>query len=173
MFAIFLFLTTCDAQEPEIMTLIWEKELLPDIDEQVTVEELDVVDINADGYADTYVVTSGLATSVHVNKKNRLWAFKPNGSVMWVYGVDDHIRKVQAYDINNDRMMEFVVASGERLNNFKRGQIRIIDHEGDLIEKYGSSAIMDDIDVGDIDSDRYYEIVGAFLCVVCTVSFLF
>jgi tetratricopeptide (TPR) repeat protein len=148
------------AQEPKVLTMMWEDTIVPAIDEKVTILMTEVEDINADGVDEAVVVTSGIPSSANKALKNRVKVYTANGSILWEYGVDSRITSVLLYDLDNDRRLELLVASGETINGIQRGALRIIGSDGDLIRTIDTSAIFNVMAIGDINSDRYYEIAA-------------
>ncbi|MFH0862450.1 MAG: tetratricopeptide repeat protein [Candidatus Altiarchaeota archaeon] len=138
----------------------FDDRVLPNINERVTVLKTWMADINDDGKEELMVVTSGGDNSYNTANKNQINVYGENGTKIWKYGVDDRIRSIIIYDINNDRMLETIVASGQTLNKIQRGTIRILGADGKLDRSYDSTAIMFDIGLGDIEGDRYYDIAG-------------
>jgi hypothetical protein len=159
-FASLVAVSAQETLEPVILNKLWEHDLLPDIKETALVTELGIDDINDDGYAEAYAVTSGLASSSNAAQKNHITVFWRNGSVMWEYGIDDRVKDVIVYDIDNDRRKEFIVTTGETLNKVQRGTIRIVSSDGVLMRKYDSTAIINSMYLGDLEGDKYYEIAA-------------
>ncbi len=155
-----LLLTCCSAaQEPSVLTQMWEQSPIP-LGETAVVVDAYVGDLDNNGVEEACVVTSGVATGRTATQKNRVVAYGANGTVFWTYGVDGRVRASALYDINNDRNLEFIVSSGEKMNLLQSGSIRVIGGFGNLLRSFSSSAIVDSMYVTDMDGDRYYEIVG-------------
>lgn len=137
---------------------------MPAIDEMSTMENIWIDDINSNGIQEVVAVTSGIDTTKHTNRLNTVQGFSANGTRTWFVGIDERIFSSLMININNDRNMEVLVASGKRVANIQRGKIRIISSEGNIIRVLDrgemASAAFRSLDVGDINNDRYYEIVG-------------
>jgi tetratricopeptide (TPR) repeat protein len=156
---LFLAATAVTSQE-SALNPVFKDNVLPTGNDKATVIHLWNADIDGNGREEAIVVAAGTEAKGFSSDKNRLVVYSANGSNLWTYGVDGRIRSVLMYDIDNDGRMEFVVASGQELNNVQRGTIRIVGSEGNLIRSFDSTAIMYDMSIGDIDGDRYYDLAG-------------
>ncbi|MCX6694709.1 MAG: hypothetical protein NTU61_00215 [Candidatus Altiarchaeota archaeon] len=157
---VLLLMVSCaTAQEYSLLSMMWNKSISGDIS-KLDILKLYVADIDNDGLYEAVIVTSGNAGTGTTKDRNRVIAYDGSGNVRWDYKVDDVIRESLMYDINNDMSQEFVVASGQTLNNIQRGTIRIIDSRGELLRSYDSTSIMQVLHLTDINEDRYYQLLG-------------
>ncbi len=161
---IFALMTTSTAQQTDVLSILWRQNLMPAIDEIAMMDDVWIEDIDSDGMGEVVVVTSGLANTKYTNKVNTVQAFSSNGSRDWIYGINNHILNAKMYDINNDHKQEVLVSTGQELNRIQRGKILTISAEGELLRVLDrgeiGSAAFNYLDIGDIDGDRYYEILG-------------
>ncbi|MFH1055559.1 MAG: VCBS repeat-containing protein [Candidatus Altiarchaeota archaeon] len=154
-------LQAVSAQQTDVLSPVWTQPLMPSVDDNVIVVGAWVKDIDADGRGEAVVVLSGPRIFRMVGDvKNHVSVFSVNGSVLWEIEVDERISSAALFDVDNDGRLELVVASGEELNNIQRGTVRVMGSEGRTLRKYDSSAVMGSMYVGDMEEDRYYEIVG-------------
>ncbi len=161
---VFLLVIHCvSAQQSEILTPMWTYDLKGSIEEQITLVDAWVEDIDNDGYGEVVVVTSGRASTKYADKVNIAQAFERDGSLKWSYGIKEPLMYAKLFDINNDHKMELIFTSGEELNKIQRGYIRTLSDEGKLLRSTDLTSIILSMDIGDIDGDRYYELaVGSF-----------
>jgi len=148
------------AQSEEVLSIKWERDLMPSLKEKVTVMEAGILDINYDGYGEAYAVTTDSEYTANMDKKNMVAAYDFNGSRLLYYGVDNELRQAVPFDIDNDHRIEFLLVTGQKLNNVERGELKIVGSDGDLIRTIDTIGILNSIDVGDLNGDRYWEIVG-------------
>ncbi len=148
------------AQSEDVLSPRWERELMPSLNEKVTILDVGILDINYDGYGEAYAVVSDSEYTANMDKKNLVAAYDFNGSKVMQYGIDSQLTKALPYDIDNDRRIEFLLLTGQKLNNVERGELKIVGSDGRLIRTLDTLGVLNDIDVGDLNGDRYPEIVG-------------
>jgi len=176
-FVLILLSTPCFAQEDSILNLKWNNTIGSAIElwwlyrgeeirspELSNILQLKVADIDNDNFEEVVIITGASARPTSggsiTKERNKIIVYRSNGTVMWEYKVDDQIRQALMYDINNDMQEEFILSSGDTLNNIQRGTIRILDNKGKLLRSYDSTSLMQSLYLTDINDDRYYEILG-------------
>jgi hypothetical protein len=160
-FIILLAASCAFAQQIDVLHQLWEKEFLPDLNEKIWVIDAGAADIDNDGYGEAYIVTSGSAATSTASKKNTIAVFDASGETVWRIGSDEKIHSAAVYDLNNDRKLEFILSTGDRLNKITRGHMRFINYDGNPSRKFSTTYIFSDIKVDDIEGDLSYEIIGA------------
>ncbi|MBD3389192.1 MAG: hypothetical protein GF416_08865 [Candidatus Altiarchaeales archaeon] len=159
---VFLISISAAAEEPTVLSPLWEDYPVTGLDERVSVVLNSVVDVDGDGFEDVCVVTSGSAGTRNIKNKNHVSVYTKNGTKMWHYGVDDVIKDAMVFDLDRDQRYEIILSSGQILGTpqIHRGSIRILDSRGNLKRKFDSTAVLNDIHIDDVEGDKYYEVVG-------------
>ncbi|MFH1126054.1 MAG: PQQ-binding-like beta-propeller repeat protein [Candidatus Altiarchaeota archaeon] len=129
------------------------------LDERIDVQRLEVVDIDNSGIPEILVITTGSGGTANTELKNRVYLFNANGSIRWRHSVDREILTSFLKDINNDRKIDTIVASGITLENTPRGTIQVIDHDGSATREFTRNSIIMTIYVDDMNNDKYYELI--------------
>jgi len=152
--------TVC-AQQNEVLTPLWNDNIVVGADPNTRLLGLWIDDVNGDKYGEIVAVTSSIKAHGNTkNNQNHVYVYLSNGSAMWKRETDDSILDAKLFDINNDKKNEVIVSSGERVERFQRGTITIYGGDGSKIGSYPSSAMLNILFIGDLDGDRYYELGG-------------
>lgn len=159
--SILLASSVASAQEGSLNVLhqVWEYSVGSAIQESVDLPGLYIHDLDGDSAGDIIMASSG-SLSGYTSIKNSVYVFDSNGSVKWKHGFDDVLRVVNLADLNNDGYIETIVSTGQMLENIQRGQIDVVDKDGSVWRSFGSTRLVQSLDVADLDGDQLDEIVG-------------
>jgi tetratricopeptide (TPR) repeat protein len=149
------------AQQADILSKVWEENLVPQRDRNTRVFGVWVYDIDGDGFGEAVVVTTGIKTEGTVRfNRNHINVFSYDGERKWRRELDNEILAVVPYDISNNGLLEFFISSGESIDRIHRGNVRVIDGFGANRANTDFHALVRSARIADIDADRYYEVAA-------------
>ncbi|MFC2163024.1 FG-GAP repeat domain-containing protein [Candidatus Altiarchaeota archaeon] len=146
------------AQDIGILREAWSHEIGFSLKDKPDIFDLYIADINGDSQPEISVITTGRTTGGASAQRNRIYVYRGDGTPYWEYGIDHQIKAVIHYDIDNDGNIEHIVSSSEKREKIQRGSLKIIAWNGEHLRSLQTTASMESLAIGDVDSDRYYEI---------------
>jgi hypothetical protein len=144
----------------DVLVPVWRHTIAPGTETRLDVAGIWVHESDLGTGGKTGIVTSGFTTSAMRDRINRLHIILEDGTYDARLGINDHIRFARSHDLNNDGRMEYIISSGEILNNIHRGTVRVVSPEARVLRSFSSNIIYNTFEVVDLNSDRHYEIVG-------------